>query len=168
MKPIFFKPLFLSLFLVLCLFGLGTVFPYQHECDAQHSNDTTQTEQASADYQPEFYGQDLSNTAHDSCMMNPRNFEMPDDDYQGSYKDFFAERPITVQPCKNCHTINNTTESPDNDRTQLEYKNRVKQQTEQAAFERMMEAYKRQEDEDKNYTEVIKKMFADGSYSRKP
>lgn len=161
MKNRFF---FLSIFTML-LFVLNAAFPYQHECD----EGTQQSEivYQDAETQNPVLGEtmQLSSYGSDSCMMNPKNFEMPDDNYKGTYKEFFDARPIKVQPCKNCHTINSQSDS-DNQKL---YKSRTKQENEQAAYHRMMDNYQREEEENKVYTETVKKYIAEGiSGFRKP
>lgn len=159
------KPIFFSLLFIMSLFAMNLVFPYENQCpptDAEQASSYQAPAQASAD-DSKFYGQVLTNTAYDSCLMNPKNFEMPDDNYKGSLKDFFAERPIIVQPCKNCHVIN----SPSDSDNQNLYQSRTKEQNEQAAYDRMMKAYNKEEQDSKTYTGIVKKHLAEG-HIRKP
>lgn len=164
------KPIFLSSLLILFLFALNVAFPYQHECD------TDKTEQASYQAPQNANNADLIGqflvTPYDSCMMNPKHFELPPDDYKGSLKDWFAAHPMPkIQACKNCHKISN---SPSDNSpienglspNQQAYKNRTRQENEQAAYQRMMDNYKREEDESISYTEIVKKYFADGNVRR--
>ena len=168
------KPIFFSLLIIMSLFAMNWVFPYENECPPPTEHASYQTDASTSANDSEFHGQVLTSTAYDSCMMNPQYFELPPDDYTGSLKDWFTEHPMPkVQSCKNCHSITNnspTHNSPiENGLSPNEqlYKNRTRQENEQAAYERMMRAYSKEEEDSKTYTEIVKKYFAQGDI-RKP
>jgi hypothetical protein len=157
------KPILFSLLFILSLFAMNLVFPYENQCPP------TDAEQASSYQAPaETSANDSKflSVASDTCLMNPRYFELPPDDYTGSLKDWFEAHPMPkVQACKNCHSIGIPSDN------QELYRSRTKQENEQAAYNRMLDSYKQgsenSKEQDKTYTEIVKKYFAEGRI-RKP